>query len=93
MLSKNISFPEAAVGTKIDIETLNGGMEKLKIPEGTQNGDIFKIRGSGMPDLRGHRKGDLYVEIHVTTPKKLSRKAKKLLEELNKELKSSDKKY
>lgn len=84
---KDISFPEAAIGTKIDIETLDGSVEKLKIPEGTQNNDIFTIRGKGMPGLRGRGHGDLYVEMHVKTPKKLSRKAKKLLEELKDELK------
>ena len=60
--------------------------EKLKIPEGTQNGDILKIRNRGMPDLHGRGRGDLYVEIHIKTPRKLSRKARKLLEELNNEL-------
>jgi molecular chaperone DnaJ len=86
---KEITFPEAAVGTKIDVETLSGKVEKLKISEGTQNGDIFKIRGQGMPSLQGRGQGDLYVEIHVKTPKKLTRKAKKLLEELNDEFKNN----
>lgn len=86
---KEISFPEAAIGTKIYVETLNGDNEKLKISEGTQNGDIFKIRGKGMPDLHGRGHGDLYVEVHVKIPKKLSRKARKLLEELNDELKNN----
>ena len=84
---KDITFPEAVIGTKIDVETLNGEVEKLRIPEGTQNSDIFKIRGRGMPGLHGRGQGDLYVEIHVKTPKKLTRKARKLLEELNDELK------
>ena len=84
---KDITFPEATIGTKIDVETLNGEVEKLKIPEGTQNGDIFKIRGRGVPGLHGRGQGDLYVEIHVKTPTKLTRRARKLLEELNDELK------
>jgi molecular chaperone DnaJ len=84
---KYITFPEAAIGTKINIETLNGEIEKLKIPDGTQNGDILMIRGRGMPNIHGRGQGDLYVEIHVKTPKKLTRRAKKLLEELNDELK------
>lgn len=84
---KDILFPEASIGTKLEIEAINGQIEKLKIPEGTQNGDIFRIRGRGMPGLRGRAQGDLFVEIHIKTPKKLTRKARKLLEELNDELK------
>jgi molecular chaperone DnaJ len=85
-LIKEITFPEAAIGTKIDVETISGKEDKIKIPEGTQNGDILKVSGQGMPGLRGRGHGDLYVEIYVKTPKKLTRKAKKLLEELNNEL-------
>jgi len=83
---KEITFPEAALGTKTNIQTLNGETETIKIPEGTQNGDIIKIRNQGMPDLHGRNKGDLYVEIKIKTPTKLTRKAKKLLEELKKEI-------
>ena len=84
---KEITFPEASIGTKTEVITLDGGIERLKIPEGTQNGEIFKIRGRGMSSLRGRGQGDLYVEIQIKTPKRLSRKARKLLEELNDELK------
>ena len=90
---KEITFPEAAIGTKIDIETMDGELEKLKMPEGTQNGDIIKIRGRGMPGLHGRGTGDLYVEIRVKTPKRLTRRAKELLEELNRELKDENEKY
>ena len=85
--TKNISFPEAVLGTKIDLETINNRIETLKIPETTQNGDILRIRNAGMPDIRGRGHGDLYVEIHIKTPTKLTRNAKKLLEELKDELK------
>ncbi|RLF27477.1 MAG: molecular chaperone DnaJ [Thermoplasmata archaeon] len=81
-LVKEITFPEAALGTKVDIETPDGGVEKLRIPAGTQNGDTFKINNRGMPRLHGRGHGNLYVEIHIKTPEKLSRKARKLLEEL-----------
>jgi len=84
---KELSFPEAVLGAKVDVELLDGGIEKLKIPEGTQNGDVFRLSGRGMPNLRGRGYGDLYVEIKIKTPKKLSGKAKKLLEELSDELK------
>ena len=86
---KEISFTEAALGTKIDVETLSGRIEKLKVPDGTQNGEIFKIRGNGMPGIHGRGHGDLFVEIHVKTPRNFSKKAKKLLEELDKELKNN----
>jgi len=85
--TKQITYPEAAIGTKIEVETLQNQKETLKIPEGTQNGEILKIKGKGMPDLRGRSKGNLYVEIEIKTPTKISRKAKKLLEELKEELK------
>ena len=83
---KTISFPEAALGAKLPIETLDGSIEKIRIPEGTQNGDVLKISKKGMPYLHGRGYGNLYVEIRIITPRKLSRKGKKLLEELNKEL-------
>lgn len=86
-ISKMISFPEASLGTKIDIETIDGSIEKLRVPEGTQNGEVFRIRKKGMPFLHGRGYGDLYVEIHIDTPRKLSKKAKHLLEELNDEFK------
>jgi molecular chaperone DnaJ len=84
---KDISISEAAIGSKIDIKTIDESIERLKVPEGTQNGDIFKIRGEGMPILRSRSHGDLYVEVKIRIPTKLSKKAKRLLEELNEELK------
>jgi molecular chaperone DnaJ len=84
---RELTFPEAALGTKIDVETIDGSKGKLKIPEGTQNGEIFKIKNKGMPDLHGRSFGNLYVEVIVRTPRNLSRNAKKLLQEFEKELK------
>ncbi|MDH7516853.1 MAG: molecular chaperone DnaJ [Candidatus Thermoplasmatota archaeon] len=86
-MTKEIYFTEAALGTKIDVETINKEIERIRIPEGTQNGDVFKIRGRGMPSLHGRGYGDLYIEIRVVTPTRLSRKARELLEELDRELK------
>ena len=87
---KEISFPEAALGTKIDVETIDGRNGKLRIPEGTQNGSVFKIKGKGMPDLHGRGYGNLFVEASIKTPKNLSRKAKKLLEEFKNAMKNYD---
>ncbi len=85
-MEKTISFPQATLGTKIDIETIDGEKEKLKIPNETQNNDTLKIRGKGMPNLQGRGYGDLYVQIKIETPTKISKKAKKLLKELDKEI-------
>jgi len=84
---KRVSFPEATLGTKMEIRGIDDSINTLKIPEGTQNGEILKIRSAGMPGLNGRGKGDLYVEIKIETPTKLSRKAKKILEEFQDELK------
>ena len=83
---QEIQFPDAALGTKIDIETINGEVGTLKIPEGAQYGDIFKLKKKGMPSIRGSGYGDLFVEIHIKTPERLSRRAKKLLEQFREEI-------
>ena len=77
-----ISFPQAALGTELDIQTLEGPAT-IKIPEGTQNGREFKLRGKGVPHLNAHGKGDLIVEIRVQTPTKLNRAQKDLLRQLS----------
>jgi molecular chaperone DnaJ len=85
-MKTDISFSEAALGTTKKIYTLGGSTDIIKIPEGTQHGNIIKIRNAGMPHLRGSGYGDLYVETQVKIPIKLSRRAKKLIMELNDEL-------
>ena len=67
-----ISFAQAALGTEIEVPTLEGE-HKLKVPEGTQTGTNFKLRNKGVPVLNGHGRGDLYVEMKVQTPAKLSK--------------------
>jgi len=81
----DISFPQASLGATLTVETLQD-RETLKIPEGTENGTLFKLKGSGMPKIQGSGYGDVYVLIQVKTPKKLSKRAKLLLEELGREL-------
>ena len=85
-MTKTVSFPQASLGTKIQVETISGEIEKVRIPEGTEYGNIIRIKNKGMPYLKGRGNGDLYIEIIIKTPKKLSRKAKKLLTELDNEL-------
>ena len=86
---RKISFPDAALGAKIDVETIDGSIGTLKIPEGTQNNDILRIKNKGMPELHGRGFGDLFIEIQISTPKKLNRKSRRLLEELKDELKDT----
>ena len=76
-----ISFTQAAVGTEIQVPTLEGE-QALKIPEGTQSGTILKLRGKGIPVLNGHGKGNLFVEVRVQTPTKLTKRQRELLQEL-----------
>jgi molecular chaperone DnaJ len=81
-----ISFPKLALGAKISVPTLYG-VTKLKIPAGTQTGTLFKLRNKGIPHFRGFGKGNQFVEVTAETPKKLSRKQKKLFIELAEEFK------
>ncbi len=76
-----ISFTQAALGAEIDIQTLEGETA-LKVPEGTQSGKQFRIRGKGVPYLNEHGRGDLIVQVAVQTPKKLTRIQKELLRQL-----------
>jgi molecular chaperone DnaJ len=76
-----ISFPQAALGTELEIETLEG-LAAIKIPEGTQSGREFRLRGKGVPHLNESGKGDLIVEIRVATPTKLNKSQKELLRQL-----------
>jgi len=76
-----ISFPQAALGTELQIETLEGAAT-IKIPEGTQNGKEFRLRNKGVPHLNERGQGDLIVEIRVATPSKLSKQQKELLRQL-----------
>jgi len=76
-----ISFPQAALGTELEIETLEG-KATIRIPEGTQNGREFRLRGKGVPHLNDHGKGDLIVEMRVSTPTKLNKQQKELMRQL-----------
>ena len=77
-----ISMTQAALGTEIKIPTLEGD-HSLKIPEGTQSGTTFRVKGKGVPILNSHGKGDLFVEVRVQTPTKLNKRQKELLQELD----------
>ena len=76
-----LNFPTLALGGEITIPTLDGS-ELFKIPEGTQTGSSFRVRGRGMPDVSGRGRGDLIVTVTAITPKKLTKDQKKLLAQL-----------
>jgi molecular chaperone DnaJ len=76
-----ISFSQAALGSEILVPTLENE-HLLKIPEGTHSGTIFRVRNKGIPVLNGHGKGDLFVQIKVQTPTKLTKRQRELLQEL-----------
>jgi molecular chaperone DnaJ len=77
-----VSFPQAALGTELQIETLEG-MATIRIPEGTQSGREIKLKGKGVPHLNSHGKGELIVEVRVATPSKLSKTQRDLLKQLS----------
>ncbi|MFA6184191.1 MAG: molecular chaperone DnaJ [Parcubacteria group bacterium] len=78
---ETISFAQATLGDKIEIDTIDGKVS-MKIPSGTQNGEIFRIKHMGVPYLRSNGRGHHLVKIRVMVPKKLSRREKELITEL-----------
>ena len=79
-LTVPITYTEATLGTKMDVTTLNGGVQ-VTIPSGTPTGKIFRVKGKGIEPEKG-RSGDLLVTVQVAVPNKVSKAEKKLLEEL-----------
>ena len=77
-----ISFSQAALGAEIQVPTLESDYA-LKIPEGTQTGSTFKLKNQGVPVLNGRGRGDLFVEVKVQTPAKLSKRQRELMQELH----------
>ena len=76
-----LSLADAALGTTIEIPTIDGGKAKIKIPDGTQNGKQFRLKGKGMPFMRRGDFGDLYVQVKTEVPVYLNKKQKELLEQ------------
>lgn len=75
-----ITFVQAALGAELEVPTLDGKV-KYNMPEGTQTGSIFRLKGKGIPYLRGNGRGDQYVKVEIDVPKKLNDKQKALLKE------------
>lgn len=76
-----VSFPDAAMGTELEVPTLKG-KARLQIEPGIQGGKILRMRGRGLPEINSSRRGDQMIRIHVWTPKNLSERDRELLEEL-----------
>ena len=76
-----ISFPDSALGTSVDIPTLDG-KARIKIDPGTQAGKVLRLKGKGLPSLNTYGKGDLLITINIWTPKNLSRQEREMLEQL-----------
>ena len=73
-----ITFPQASLGAEIEVPTLEG-TAKIKIPSGTQNGTIFRLRGKGIPNMQKQTRGDQHVKVTVVVPKRIPEKARNFL--------------
>jgi len=83
MVEVPVSFPQAALGSEIDVPSLEGKL-KLRIPAGTQSGKEFRLKGKGFADLHGYGRGDEIVMIVIETPRRLTARQRELLEEFAK---------
>ncbi|HBF20900.1 MAG TPA: molecular chaperone DnaJ [Cryomorphaceae bacterium] len=79
-----ISFPDAVLGSKVDIPTVNG-KARIKVDPGTQSGRILRLRNKGLPSIEGYGTGDILVHVNVWTPKNISNDQKKIFEEMQKD--------
>jgi molecular chaperone DnaJ len=79
-----VSMTTAAIGGEVEVPTIDGGRSRVKVPEGSQTGKQMRLRSKGMPALRGGGTGDMYIELAVETPVKLTSKQKELLREFEK---------
>lgn len=80
----DVKLTDAILGGEYPLETLDGKLT-VRIPEGIQSGEVLRIKGKGVPYGKGNTRGDIYMTIKIATPKKLSREARKHIEELRKE--------
>jgi len=80
-----ISFSQAALGDEIEIKSLEGTGLLVEVPEGTESGKVLRISGKGIPHFNGFGRGNLYIELKIKTPKRLTREQRKILEQMRKE--------
>ena len=79
-----VSIATAALGGEIEVPTIDGGRSRVKVPEGSQSGRQMRLRGKGMPALRGGGAGDMFIELAVETPVKLTARQREILKEFDK---------
>jgi len=79
-----VSMPTAAMGGEVEVPTIDGGKSRVKVPPGSQTGKQMRLRGKGMPALRGGGAGDMLIELAVETPVNLTSRQKELLREFEK---------
>ena len=75
---------QAALGGEFEVPTIEGAKTRVKVPEGSQSGRRFRLHGKGMPVLRSRQTGDMYVQVMVETPQKLTKRQRELLNEFEK---------
>lgn len=80
-----ISMTTAALGGDFEVPTIDSGRTRVRVPEGTQTGRQFRMRGKGMPVLRSAQRGDMYIQVVVETPRNLTRRQRELLEEFQRD--------
>ncbi len=80
-----VSFTQAALGAEVEVPLLEGGTARIKVPAGSQPGRVLKVRGKGVPDLRGGERGDLRAHLVVEVPERLNPRQRELLEEFARE--------
>ncbi len=85
-----IGFAQAALGASIEVPTADGGRTKVTVPEGTQSGTTFRVRGQGVPHLGGRGRGDLHVTVRVVVPTRLSAEQRKMIDQLARSLPSPE---
>jgi molecular chaperone DnaJ len=82
LLDLDLNFAQVALGDEVDVPTIDGEPHELRIPAGTQTGELFIVKGKGVPHLRGNGRGDMIVRANVLTPRNLSKDQKDLLKRL-----------
>ncbi len=80
-----ISMTTAALGGQIEVPTVDGAATRVKVPEGSESGKQFRLKGKGMPVLRSKVSGDMYIQVEVETPKNLTKRQREILEEFERE--------
>jgi molecular chaperone DnaJ len=78
-----VTYPEAALGTTVEVPTPDGPVS-VKVKPGTQDGTMLRVKGKGAPKLKGSGRGDVLARVKLTVPKKLSKKERELIEQLQK---------